>query len=55
MCANCGCHIPEDKHDDERNIAWSEIVASAQANDISPEQAVKNIADMARQEGAVSA
>ena len=51
MCANCGCGIPEDKHDDERNINWSEIVASAQANDISPGQAVNNIAEMARAQG----
>jgi hypothetical protein len=51
MCANCGCGIPEDKHDDERNINWSEIVASAEANDISPGQAVSNIVEMARQHG----
>lgn len=30
MCANCGCGIPEDKHGDDRNINWSEIVASAE-------------------------
>jgi hypothetical protein len=48
MCANCGCGIPEDKHDDERNLNWSEIVASAEANDISPQQAAQNIQDMAR-------
>ncbi|MGH2779465.1 MAG: hypothetical protein ACRDJB_12565 [Actinomycetota bacterium] len=41
-----------DKHDDERNINWSEIVASAEANDISPAQAVQNIQEMARQQGA---
>lgn len=33
MCANCGCGVPEDKHGDDRNIAWSEIVAAAEAND----------------------
>ena len=52
MCANCGCGIPEDKHDDDRNINWSEIVASAEANNISPAQAVKNIQEMAQQQGA---
>jgi hypothetical protein len=52
MCANCGCGIPEDKHGDERNINWSEIVASAEANDISPQQAVQNIQDMAQRETA---
>jgi hypothetical protein len=52
MCANCGCGIPEDKHGDERNINWSEIVASAEANDISPQQAAQNIQDMAESEPA---
>jgi hypothetical protein len=51
MCSNCGCGIPEDKHDDERNINWSEIVASAEANDLSPGEAVKNIVEMARAQG----
>jgi hypothetical protein len=54
MCSNCGCKIPENKHDDERNINWSEIVASAEANDITPAEAVKNIQEMAVQEGAMS-
>jgi hypothetical protein len=51
MCANCGCGIPEDKHGDDRNIAWSEIVASAEANGLSPADAAQNIQDMARQQG----
>jgi hypothetical protein len=51
VCANCGCGIPEDKHDDERNINWSDIVASAEANDISPAEAVQNIQQMAAQQG----
>ncbi len=50
MCANCGCGSPEDKHGDDRNINWSEIVASAEANDLSPEEAVNNIQEMARQQ-----
>ena len=37
--------------DNERNINWSEIVASAEANDISPGQAVKNIVEMAKAQG----
>ncbi len=53
MCSNCGCGIPEDKHDDERNINWSEIVASAEANNISPAQAVENIQKMAEQQSSV--
>jgi hypothetical protein len=48
MCANCGCGIPEDKHDDDRNINWSQIVASAEANDMTPDQAVQNMQEMAR-------
>jgi ribosomal protein S26 len=51
MCANCGCGIPEDKHGDDRNIAWSQIVASAEANDLSPADAVGNMQEMARQQG----
>jgi hypothetical protein len=52
MCANCGCGIPEDKHGDDRNINWSEIVASAEASGITPAEAVRNIAEMAKQQGA---
>ena len=50
MCATCGCGIPEDKHGDERNINWSEIEAAAQANEISADDAVKNIQEMAQQQ-----
>ena len=50
MCATCGCGIPEDKHGDDRNINWSEIVAAAEANGITPEQAVQNAQEMARQQ-----
>ena len=48
MCASCGCGIPEDKHGDDRNINWSEIVASAEANDMTPDQAIQNMQEMAR-------
>jgi hypothetical protein len=51
MCANCGCGIPEDKHGDERNINWSDIEAAAKANDMSPEQAIKNMQEMSKQQG----
>jgi hypothetical protein len=51
MRANCGCGIPEDQQGDERNILWSQIVASAEANDISPAEAVRNIQSMAEQQG----
>jgi hypothetical protein len=52
MCSNCGCGIPEDKHGDERNINWSDLVAAAEANDMSPEQAIKNMQEMAQKQGA---
>jgi hypothetical protein len=51
MCANCGCGAPEDKHGDDRNIAWSEIVAAAEANDGSPTEAIQNMQKMAEQQG----
>ncbi|HSL12324.1 MAG TPA: hypothetical protein VLA82_13515 [Actinomycetota bacterium] len=51
MCANCGCGIPEDKHGDDRNINWSEVVASAEANDITPDQAIQNMQEMSRKQG----
>ena len=47
MCANCGCNIPEDKHDDDRNITWSEVVAAAEANNQTPAEAIKNMQAMA--------
>jgi hypothetical protein len=36
---------------DDRNILWSEIVASAEANDITPAEAVRNIQAMADEMG----
>ena len=50
MCATCGCGIPEDKHGDERNINWSQIEAAAEASDISTDEAVQNIEQMAKHE-----
>lgn len=54
MCANCGCGKPEDRMGDDRNILWSEIVASAEANDAAPAEAVRNIQEMADQMGATA-
>jgi hypothetical protein len=50
MCASCGCAIAEDKQGDERNINWSEIVAAAEANDISPTEVLQNMQKMAEQQ-----
>lgn len=50
MCANCGCGAPEATHGDDRNILWSEVVASAEAVGISPTEAAQNIREMADQQ-----
>ncbi len=50
MCANCGCGIAEDKHGDDRNIAWSQIQSAAEANDGSPADAIRNMQAMAEQQ-----
>jgi hypothetical protein len=50
MCANCGCGLPEETHGDDRNIRWSQIVASADAVGIDPDQAAQNIKEMADQQ-----
>jgi hypothetical protein len=50
MCANCGCGMPEDQRGDDRNILWSQVVASAEANDITPAEAVRNIQAMAEEQ-----
>lgn len=42
-----GCGTPEDMQGDERNILWSQIVALAVANDISPAEAIKSMQQMA--------
>ena len=52
MCASCGCGIPEDKHGDERNLNWSEIVAAGKANDISAAEVAENITKMAEAQDA---
>ncbi|HEX6580372.1 MAG TPA: hypothetical protein VF195_05835 [Actinomycetota bacterium] len=39
---------------DDRNILWSEILASAEANDTASAEAVRNIEAMAEQMGATA-
>jgi len=51
MSANCGCGTPEDTQGDERNILWSQVVASAEANDITPTEAIQNMLKMTEQQG----
>lgn len=50
MCASCGCDIPDEKHGDERNITWNEVVEAAKANDMSPEQVAASIHEMSRKQ-----
>ena len=52
MCASCGCGSPEEQHGDERNITWSQIEAAADAGGQTPQEAVRNMARMAQQQGA---
>ena len=51
MCASCGCGVPEDNHGDDRNINWSQVVAAAQASDITPAEAARNIQEMSDTKG----
>lgn len=43
MCMDCGCMMPHDRMGDERNITWEDIEAAAEANDITPDEAMDNI------------
>jgi hypothetical protein len=48
------CAIPEDRHGDDRNITWSDSRAAADANDMSPDEAIENMRVMATQHVASS-
>jgi hypothetical protein len=43
MCLSCGCGEPNEKHGDDRNITLDEVVAAAQAANVTPMQAAQNI------------
>lgn len=43
MCLSCGCGLPNEAHGEERHITYQKLVAAAQAANISPKQAAKNI------------
>lgn len=43
MCLTCGCHLPLTDHGDARNITHQDLVAAAEAADITPDRAVANL------------
>ena len=43
MCLSCGCGRPEDAHGDPANITIDTLRRAAEAADITPEQAARNI------------
>lgn len=47
MCASCGCGAADDRHGDDRNITWSQVVEAAEAGDLSPGQVAQNIRETA--------
>lgn len=49
MCMSCGCGMPNDNHEDARNITQDDLDRAAQAANISREQAAQNIMDCCRQ------
>lgn len=47
MCLSCSCGRPSDDHGDHRHITLADLAAAADAADISPAQAARNIAEAA--------
>jgi hypothetical protein len=45
MCLSCGCGEPNESHGDPRNITMQQLEEAAQAGDITPEQAARNIVE----------
>lgn len=45
MCLTCGCHLPNNSHDDSRHIVLSELQAAADAAGISVADAANNLTD----------
>jgi hypothetical protein len=49
MCLDCGCGEPNERHGDDRHIVMDDVVAAAEASEISVEEAARNIAEGLRQ------
>ena len=47
-CLTCGCHLPDDDHDDPRHITMADLQAAATAARLPPGMAAANIADEVR-------
>lgn len=45
VCLTCGCHLPNNTHDDDRHIVLSELKAAANAAGISVAEAANNLTD----------
>ncbi len=43
MCLSCGCGEPQENHGDPRNITMQKLEESAEAANISAEEAARNI------------
>lgn len=49
MCSSCGCGIPEETHNDSRNILFSQLTAAAEAQGIAVNDVVNNMHAMTHQ------
>lgn len=45
MCLNCGCGDPYDRHGNDKNLVWDDIVAAAQPDKITPADVLQNITE----------
>lgn len=45
MCLSCGCGKPDDDHGNPKNITQQDLDEAAQAANISPEEAARNISE----------
>jgi hypothetical protein len=43
MCLSCGCGEPDADHGDPRHITMAKLREAAEAAEISPEEAMKNM------------
>lgn len=47
-CLTCGCHMPDNEHDDPRHITLHDLQDAAEAAEITTREAVENIVDTTR-------
>lgn len=45
MCMSCGCKQPNEDHGDERHITMQDLEAAAEADGISVQEVIQNIAE----------